>query len=285
MNALEENSKARFAGQVAFITGTSDQGIGGAVAETMAEAGAAVVLVTPDEPQRLIKRLRRAKRRFCWADCDITKLDQVHKAIELGFDKFGKIDILVNNAGIEQARSIEMFEEEEWENILAVNLSGTIRVTRAALPYLAGRGVIINVSSALALGGCPGYSVYSASKAGVDGFTQSLAWELAPRGIRVVGVAPGLVHTPMIHKHIQHLTSEVQACINACHPLGMGMPGDVAPVIAFLASNEARWITGVTIPVGWSYGYPLPVSRLMTESREVESRAPAGKSQQGRENR
>ena len=267
MNRHEENLKLRFADQVALITGTSDQGIGGAVAEEMAEAGAAVVLVTPEKPHRLIKRLNREKRPFCWANCDITKLDQVREAIELARERFGKFDILVNNAGIERASAIEAFAEEEWESILAVNLSGTIRVIRAALPCFAERGVIVNVSSALALGGCSGYSVYSASKAGLDGLTQSLAWELAPRGIRVVGVAPGLVHTPMIHKHIESLTIEMQQCIDACHPLGMGMPGDVSAVIAFLASNEARWVTGVTIPVGWASGYPLPVGGMM-QSRE-----------------
>ena len=260
MDNATNTPERRFAGQVALITGASDKGIGGAVAETMAESGAAVVLVTPEEPRRLVKRLDRARRSFCWADCDITKLEQVQQAVRMARERFGKIDILVNNAGIERASPIEAFAEEEWEHILAVNLAGTIRVTRAALPCFAERGVIVNVSSALALGGCSGYSIYSASKAGLDGFTLSLAWELAPRGIRVVGVAPGLVHTPMIHNHLQQLTTELLQRIAACHPLGTGMPGDVASVIAFLASSEARWVTGVTIPVGWAYGYPLPVN-------------------------
>ena len=263
MNARPEKSSATFAGQTAFITGTSDQGIGGAIAERLADAGAAVVLVTPDEPRRLIKRLSRRKCRFLWQDCDVTQPDQVDQAIQACRREFGRMDVLVNNAGVELARNIELFTDAECESLLAINLSGAIRVTRAALPCLSQPGVIINVSSALALGGCPGFSVYSASKAGLDGFTQSLAWELAPRKIRVISVAPGLVHSPMIHKHTQHLNDEVRKRIEACHPLGMGMPQDVAAVIAFLASNEARWITGITIPVGWANGYPLPVTQFM----------------------
>jgi 3-oxoacyl-[acyl-carrier protein] reductase len=126
-------------------------------------------------------------------------------------------------------------------------------------------GVIVNIASALALGGCAGFAVYSASKAGLVGFTQSLAWELAPKGIRVVGLAPGLVHTPMVHKHIAHLTPEVWAQVEACHPLGIGRPDDVAAAVAFLASSDARWITGVTLPLGWAPHYPLPTASMMGE--------------------
>ena len=87
--------------------------------------------------------------------------------------------------------------------------------------------------------------------------------ELAREGIRVVAVAPGLVHTPMVHKHVAHLTPEIWAQIEACHPLGMGRPDDVASAVAFLASTDARWITGVTLPLGWAHHYPLPTGQLM----------------------
>ena len=97
------------------------------------------------------------------------------------------------------------------------------------------------------------------------GFTQSLAWELAPRKIRVVAVAPGLVDTPMTHKHIEHLTPESWKQIQACHPLGVGSPHDVASAVAFLASSDARWITGVTLPLGYAAAYPLPTGVFLND--------------------
>lgn len=258
------NTNSRFEGLVALITGASDRGIGGAVAERLASEGAKVVLAVRQEPKRLIKRLERLGRGHVVTTCDVTHAEAPRAAVECGLEKFGRLDILVNNAGVEIAKKFEDFPPEEWQALLAVNLQGAISMTQAALPYLTSPGgVIVNVASALGLGGCAGFSVYSASKAGMVGLTQSLAWELAPRGIRVVAVAPGLVHTPMIHKHIEHLTPEAWAKIQACHPLGMGSPHDVASAVAFLASQEARWITGATLPLGFANAFALPTEPFM----------------------
>lgn len=254
----------RFDGKVAFITGSSDKGIGAAIAERLTTEGAAVALVSRTEPKRLLKRLTKYAHGAVWTSCDVTKSDDVRRAVDSCMENFGQIDILVNNAGLEVARPFEKFSEDEWQNLLEVNLSGAIRATHIALPYLTSPdGVIVNVASALALGGCSSFSIYSASKAGMIGFTQSMAWELAPRGIRMVSVAPALVHTPMVHKHIEHLTPEAMRQIESCHPLGMGMPHDVANAVAFLASSEARWITGVTLPLGWTSSFALPVNHFM----------------------
>jgi 3-oxoacyl-[acyl-carrier protein] reductase len=254
----------RFAGKVALITGASDRGIGGAIAVRLAREGAAVALLSRRVPERLLKRVNRFEQGAVHTRGDVTKAADITRLIDDCMEEFGKIDIVVNNAGVEQARSLEDFTDDQWRKLLDVNLNGAIAMSKAALPYLAAPGgVIVNIASALGLAGCPGFSIYSASKAGMIGFTQSLAWELAPKGIRVVAVAPGLVHTPMIHKHVDQLTPDVWAKIEACHPLGMGRPDDVAAAVAFLASGDARWITGVTLPLGWAYHYPLPTGAIM----------------------
>ncbi len=171
----------RFVGKVAVVTGASDRGIGGAIAERLASEGAAVAMFSRTEPKRLLKRMQRLSADSRWLRCDITKPDDVSNAVDQSIAQFGRIDALVNNAGVEYAKRFEHFADDEWQELLDVNLHGAIRMTRAVLPHLPSPGgVIVNVASALALGGCPSFSIYSAGKAGLIGLTQSLAWELAP---------------------------------------------------------------------------------------------------------
>lgn len=265
-SATASAERPHFAGKVALITGARDRGIGGEIALRLAREGASVAMISRHEPDRLVKKLAKFKQGIVHTVGDITNAEDIARAIDDCRSQLGRLDIVVNNAGVEMAKSLDKFTDAEWRELLDINLNGAIAVTRAALPHLPSPGgVIVNIASALGLGGCRGFSIYSASKAGLIGFTQSLAWELAPKGIRVVAVAPGLVHTPMVHKHISQLTPEVMAEIEACHPLGVGRPDDVAAAVAFLASEDARWITGITLPLGWAYHYPLPTWRVMGE--------------------
>ena len=258
------NTASRFTNKVALITGASDRGIGGAIAERLAEEGASLSLVGLEEPFRLQKKLARKQVASIFHRCDVRDQSEIDAAIAATLDALGRIDILVNNAGLEIASPLEQFADEDWLTMLETNLTGTIRLTKAVLPHLTSpHGVIVNISSALSLGGCPGFNVYSASKGGMNGLTQSMAWELAPKRQRVVGVAPALVHTPMIHKHVEHLTEQAEAKIASCHPLGVGLPRDVAAAVAFLASDDARWITGVTLPMGYVPMYPLPTEPFL----------------------
>lgn len=264
--------RRRFENKVALITGANDRGIGGAIADALAREGAAVALSGLDKPTRLLKKLARDGCPALWSDCDVRKQDDVRRAIDQCVARFERIDVLVNNAGIEFALPLDKPSEDQWQELIDVNLNGTIRVTHAALRRItAPGGVIVNIASALAIGGCAGFSIYSAAKAGMIGMTQSLAWELAPRKVRVVCVAPGFVTTPMTFKYVQQRGGDVRVRslseqIEASHPLGTGAPQDVAAAVAFLASDEARWITGITMPLGWSPHYPLPMGKYIADA-------------------
>lgn len=250
----------RFADKVVLITGAGDRGLGGAIAERLAREGAALVLGSRTEPERLLRRLRKQNREVVCTTMDVRSTDDVNRLVDAGMEEFGKIDVVVNNAGIEVTGPLVSLSDEDWQRLSDVNLSGVLRVTRAVIPYMPSPGgVIVNIASALALGGCSGIAAYSATKAGVIGLTQALAFELAPQKIRAVAVAPALVATAMAWRQAAHLSEDVWDQVEACHPLGVGLPEDVASAVAFLASDEARWITGVTLPLGWAPSFALPV--------------------------
>lgn len=257
-------ASARFKGKVLLITGASQAGIGGAIAERFAGEGASVVLFAQEEPMDLLARLQGLKAEVVCTCGDLRHPDDVITAVETARDHFGKIDVVVNNAGVELLGPFEDLSDLKCETLIDVNLTGLIRMTRTALPYLSQPGgVIVNIASALALAGCAGLVGYSATKGAVVALTRSLALELAPRGIRVVAVAPALVQTPMVSRYAASLTPQVLAQLQASHPLGLGQPADVAAAVAFLASDEARWITGVALPLGWTPTLQLPMDHFL----------------------
>ncbi|MBL4885754.1 MAG: SDR family oxidoreductase [Planctomycetaceae bacterium] len=251
----------RFENSVIIVTGPSDTGIGGAIAESFAEQGATICLLGIERPERLIKRLQRRDTSLIWLDCDVCNTREVDEAVLSCHKLFERIDVLVNNAGVEFSVPFEQIDDDQWDRLLSVNLTGAMKMTRSVLPFLTEQGgVIVNIASALGMVGCAGYHAYSASKAGLIGMTQSLALELAPRGQRAVCVAPAIVKTPMSYKHATLLDKSTLEDLESAHPLGVGSPNDVANAVLFLASKEASWITGISLPLGWipSWGLPTP---------------------------
>ena len=263
MAAAEDPARGnanRFVGKTAVITGANDRGIGGAIAERFAREGAAISILSIERPARLLERLSDTPAEVRYINCDVSQQNQVDAAIKETIQHFDGFDIVVNNAGIEMATRLTSLTDEAWQQLLDVNLTGVMRVTRAALGHLETRqgGVIVNIASVSGTAGTPGLSAYAATKAGVIGMTMTLAQELATKKIRVVAIAPALVKTPMATQFVADMTEEVWNQVQACHPLGIGSPSDVASAVAFLASDEAKWITGVTLPMGWMPTYPLP---------------------------
>ncbi len=254
---------ARFEGKVALITGASEQGIGGAVAERLLEEGASVCLMSRSEPAGLLEKHAGDDKesRAQWIKCDLAQADTIGPAVEAAVQAFGSLDVLVNNSGIDTSGAFADLKDEEWQQMLDVNLSGAIRVTQAAMPaLLKSKGSVVNVASATAMGGTPGLAAYSATKAGMVGFTQSLAAEVAPRRVRVNAVCPAIVKTPMTTQYAQQLNAETWQQLQACHPMGIGKPADVAAAVAFLASSDARWITGIALPLGWMSSFSMPMA-------------------------
>lgn len=241
------------AGKVAIVTGASKpSGIGRAIAMNLAMHGADIVVADLEplmqQASSLVADVQALGRRALAVPTNVTSLQDANGLVDAALSKFGQVDILVNNAGITKDGLLLRMKEEEWDAVLAVNLKGVFNCTRAAIkPMLKARsGRIVNIASVVGLMGNAGQANYSASKAGVIGFSKSMARELASRCITVNSVAPGFIQTDMT----SILTDEAKAKLAAQIPLGvLGSPEDVANAVVFLCSDMARYITGQVINV------------------------------------
>jgi 2-hydroxycyclohexanecarboxyl-CoA dehydrogenase len=238
------------AGKVAVVTGAAS-GIGLAAARRLADDGAAVAVWDLNEAgaQAAAAELTAAGHRALASRVDVSKRADVDAAVALVRERLGPVGILVNNAGITLFQDFMETTEEAWDRIMTVNLKSMLVCTQAVLPDMlaAQWGRIINVSSSSAQTGSARMTAYAASKGGVIAFTKSLAQELAPRGITVNNVPPGFVDTPMLRgSEVGRRLDQVAAASPMKRP---GRPEDMAAAIAFLAGEDAGYITGHTLSV------------------------------------
>ncbi len=236
--------------QVVLVTGGS-RGIGKEVALKYAENGYNVVInYVSDRTDvgALEKEFKEKGAESVIVKADVTNTEQIDELVTKAIEKFGKIDVLVNNAGITKDTLLMRMKEEDFDSVIQVNLKGTFIVTKAVIPYMMKKksGRIINLSSVVGVTGNAGQCNYSASKAGIIGFTKSLARELASRNIRANAVAPGFIATDMTAV----LSDSVKENIDAQIPMKrMGTAKEVANVIYFLGSEESSYITGQVINI------------------------------------
>jgi 3-oxoacyl-[acyl-carrier protein] reductase len=238
-------------GKVTFVTGAS-QGIGEVIAKYLARMGSTVVCgsipVTEGDLQRVVAEIKAEGGQADYVLLDVANGESVKAAVSTVVERHGALHILVNNAGITKDKLIIQLKEEEWDAVLGINLKGAFLCTQAAArPMMKQRwGRIINIASVVGQMGNAGQANYVSSKAGLIGLTKTTARELAGRNVTANAVAPGYIATAMT----EVLSDEVKAEFTRQIPLGrMGQPADIAAAVAFLASEEASYITGCTIPV------------------------------------
>ena len=237
---------SRLQGRVAAVTGAAD-GIGYAIAERLTAEGAQVALLDIHDPQPAADKLHGLG-----VQVDVSDHEQVRDALQSVVNHYGRLDILVNNAGIDgDSTPAAEYPVKVYQRVIAVNLNGVFHGLRYGIPHLlaGGGGAIINIASGAAVKAIPGLSPYCASKAGVVALTRTTAVEYAPHGIRINAVLPGAIETPLLAQVMAH-SPDVIGVMAAQHPLGrIGTPPEIASTVAFLASDDASFVTGVALPV------------------------------------
>jgi 3-oxoacyl-[acyl-carrier protein] reductase len=241
--------------RVAIVTG-SGRGIGKTIALKLAEVGAKVVINDIGEisyVESVAEEIRAMNRESLAVLGDVTSSSDVNNLVETVINTYGKIDILVNNAGITRDQLLLRMSEEDWDRVLAVNLKSVFLCTKAVIRHMTAQrwGRIINMSSVVGIAGNAGQANYSASKAGIIGFTKTVAKEVASRGITVNAIAPGFIDTPMTQQLKESWIEEIKKRIPAGY---LGTPQDVAEAVVFLASEEARYINGHVLNVDGGMG-------------------------------
>lgn len=236
--------------KVALVTGAT-RGIGKQIAITLSKEGYNIALnyrTENDELENLKKEIGANNVEVLAVQGDVSNFEDCENVVKETIEKFGRIDVLVNNAGITKDMLLARMKEEDFKQVIDVNLVGTFNVTKNVISYMmkARSGRIINISSVVGISGNAGQSNYAASKAGIIGFTKSLAKEVASRNILVNAIAPGFIQTSMTDVLKDEIKEEIAKAI----PLKrMGTADDVANLVKFLASEDSSYITGQVINV------------------------------------
>lgn len=246
---------SRLQGRVAIVTGAG-RGIGAATAKRLAADGAKVGVLDLKEEvcQEVVEEIRAAGGEAIVVGCNVADAEQVQQAVDTVFGQFGRLDILVNNAGVLRDNLLFKMSEDDWDTVMNVHLKGSFLASRAAQKHMVsqGYGKIVNTSSTSALGN-RGQANYSAAKAGLQGFTKTLAIELGPFNINVNAVAPGFIATDMTKATAERTGMDFEENKKRASeriPLRrVGQPEDVANVVAFLVSDDASYVSGQVIYV------------------------------------
>jgi 3-oxoacyl-[acyl-carrier protein] reductase len=234
--------------KTALVTGATG-GIGGGIARALHRQGATVA-ISGRQVDKLEKLAAELGSRVHVCPCDLADKAQVAKLVDEAVAKLGRLDILVNNAGLTKDNLFMVMKDDQWDDVIAVNLTSTFMLMRAATRAMmrtrSGYGRIINISSISGIIGNPGQGNYSASKAGMIGMSKSLAREVAPRGITVNCIAPGFISTPMTDALNEKQTAAIREHIPAQK---FGTPDDIAAAVVYLAAPEAAYMTGQTLHI------------------------------------
>ncbi|MER9870859.1 glucose 1-dehydrogenase [Mesorhizobium sp. M0136] len=251
----------RLAGKIAIITG-GGRGIGAGITRRFVEEGAKVAIVQRNSPPDAL-----LDGRTIHVKADLANSVDIRSAVETVVEGFGGLDILVNNAGIMFEKTVEEMTEADWDHMMDINLKAPFLLAKAAMPHLRARGGggIINIGSIEGLASNPGHPAYSASKAGIHGFTAAVAVDHGHEGIRCNAIAPGWINSDLSEVYLDGMaeSSRVRRELLAMHPVGrLGEPTDVGNLAVWLASAESAFVTGqvYVIDGGRTKKLPLPIS-------------------------
>ena len=242
----------KLTGKVAVVTGAS-KGIGAAIASQLAADGATVVVnysSSKEGAERIVADIKAKGGKAIAVQANVSKQADIQRLFAETKNAFGRVDVLVNNAGVYEVLPLEKVTPEHFHKMFDLNVLGLVLTTQEAVKHMGSDGgCVINISSLAGTVSPPGTSCYSATKAAVDAVTRSLSEELGPRKIRVISVNPGMVETEGVHS--AGLTEgDFRQYVEANTPLGrVGQPNDIAPMVAFLASGDASWLTGESIHI------------------------------------